>query len=60
MRALATGLAVIAAVFFLSTPAFSQAAVAGTVKDSSGRHPAGRDGRSVESGAHREVTDGRD
>ena len=36
MRALATGSAVIAAVFFLSTPAFSQPAVAGTVKDSSG------------------------
>ena len=36
MRALATGSAVIAAVFFLSTPAFSQAAVAGIVKDSSG------------------------
>src|SRR6476620_4635313 len=36
MRALATGLAVIAAVFFLSTPAFSQPAVAGIVKDSSG------------------------
>src|SRR6202171_1771936 len=36
MRALATGLVVIAAVLFLSTPAFSQAAVAGTVKDSSG------------------------
>ena len=36
MRALATGSAVIAAVFFLSTPAFSQPAVAGIVKDSSG------------------------
>src|SRR6195256_3601776 len=36
MRVLATGSAVIAAVFFLSTPAFSQAAVAGTVRDSSG------------------------
>jgi hypothetical protein len=36
MRALATGSAVIVVVLFLSTPAFSQAAVAGTVKDSSG------------------------
>ena len=36
MRALATGSAVIAAVFFLSTPAFSQPAVAGIVRDSSG------------------------
>jgi len=36
MRALATGFAVIAAVFFLSAPAFSQAAVAGIVRDSSG------------------------
>src|SRR5260221_693190 len=36
MRALATGLVVIVAVLFLSRPAFSQAAVAGTVKDSSG------------------------
>src|SRR6058998_3870669 len=36
MRALATGLAVIAAVVFLSTPAFAQPAVAGIVKDSSG------------------------
>src|SRR5712671_890828 len=36
MRALATGLAVIAALVCLSTPAFSQAAVAGAVRDSSG------------------------
>jgi hypothetical protein len=36
MRALATGLVVIASVLCLATPAFSQAAVAGTVKDSSG------------------------
>ena len=36
MRALTTGLAVIAAVVFLSTPAFSQPAVAGIVKDTSG------------------------
>src|ERR1700730_14119665 len=36
MRALATGLAVIAAVVFLSTPAFSQPAVSGIVRDSSG------------------------
>src|SRR5256712_12188125 len=36
MRALATGSAVLAAVLFLSTPAFSQPAVAGIVKDSSG------------------------
>src|SRR5712691_5100082 len=36
MRALATGLVVIAAVLFLSIPAFAQGAVAGIVKDSSG------------------------
>jgi hypothetical protein len=36
MRALATLLAVIAAVVFLSTPAFAQPAVAGIVRDSSG------------------------
>src|SRR5437667_2787340 len=36
MRALVTGSAFIAAVFVLSTPAFSQPAVAGIVKDSSG------------------------
>jgi hypothetical protein len=36
MRAVATGLAVIAAVVLLSTPAFSQPAVAGIVRDSSG------------------------
>jgi hypothetical protein len=36
MRVLATGSAVIAAVFFLSTPAFSQPAVAGIVRDTSG------------------------
>src|SRR6266576_975269 len=36
MRTLATGSLVIAAVLFLSPPAFSQAAVAGTVRDSSG------------------------
>ena len=36
MRALATGSVVIAAILLLSTPAFSQPAVAGTVKDSSG------------------------
>jgi len=36
MRALATGLVVIAALVCLSTPAFSQAAVAGAVRDSSG------------------------
>ena len=36
MRALATGSFVIAALLFLSTPAFSQPAVAGIVKDSSG------------------------
>jgi len=36
MRALATGTLVIAALFLLSTPAFSQSAVAGIVKDSSG------------------------
>src|SRR3982074_2184008 len=45
MRALATGLVVIVAVLFLSTPAFSQAAVAGTLKDSLG---AIRPGVSVE------------
>jgi hypothetical protein len=36
MRALTTGSAVIAALFFLSTPAFSQPAIAGIVKDTSG------------------------
>src|SRR5258706_5779487 len=36
MRALATTAAVIAEVLFLSTPAFSQPAVAGIVRDSSG------------------------
>ncbi|MEO8258866.1 MAG: carboxypeptidase regulatory-like domain-containing protein [Acidobacteriota bacterium] len=36
MRVLATGSAVIAAMFLLSAPAFSQPAVAGTVRDSSG------------------------
>ncbi|MEP7308004.1 MAG: carboxypeptidase regulatory-like domain-containing protein [Acidobacteriota bacterium] len=36
MRVLATGFAVIAAVFLLSAPAFSQPAVAGSVRDSSG------------------------
>jgi PPOX class probable F420-dependent enzyme len=36
MRVLATGLAVIAAVVLLSTPAFAQPAIAGIVKDASG------------------------
>ena len=36
MRALATGSFVIAALLLLSTPAFSQPAVAGIVRDSSG------------------------
>src|SRR5262245_23038422 len=45
MRVVATGFAVIAAVLCLSAPAFAQAAVAGSVKDSSG---AIRPGVSVE------------
>ena len=37
MRALATGSFVVAVLLLLSTPAFSQPAVAGLVRDSSGR-----------------------